>query len=161
MCSDHHYFDNITESCGKEILVANNSKLKVNGIGNVKVNVEGRNLTLKNVHYVPEICANLISVLRITESGYQVIFTQGRCRVVDNEENLFEAKLLDGMYRVKLKSACVWFNVNGQRILKRFNMESCNAVETKSTRAGQQNVNSRDMKPTVPVCTTDPRVRWC
>lgn len=49
-------------------------------------------------------CANLISVRRVTESGYEVVFSQGRCRIVaPNEEILMEARLNDGMYKLKAR----------------------------------------------------------
>lgn len=78
----------------KEVLVANSATVKVEGIGRVQVNVGNRVITLKEVNYVPKMCANLLSVRRITENGYNVLFTQERCRIINKEnEVLMEGRL--------------------------------------------------------------------
>lgn len=107
ICNNRELFDELNENeLNREILVANNNKVKVRGLGSVKLNIGDETIVLKKVNYVPEMCTNLISVRRITESGYQVLFTQGRCQVIDKKKIvLMEARLLAGMYRVKVKPA--------------------------------------------------------
>lgn len=107
MCNDKSKFTDLIEGRSeREILVADNSRVKVHGTGTVKLNIGDQTVILKKVNYVPDMCANLISVRRITESGHEVIFTQGRVRVIGaNKETIIEGRLLDGMYRVKVKNA--------------------------------------------------------
>lgn len=105
ICNDRNMFDHLIEGkLDREILVANNTKVKVMGIGHVKLSVGEESIILKKVNYVPDMCTNLISVRRITESGYQVLFTQGRCQIMDKKKViLMEARLLEGMYKLKVK----------------------------------------------------------
>lgn len=78
ICNKREFFDKLEEGeSDKEILVANNSKIKVRGTGKVKLVIGNETVLLKNVNFVPEMCTNLISVRRITENGYEVLFTQG------------------------------------------------------------------------------------
>lgn len=106
VCNDKSYFENyLEERTGKEILVANSSKVRVHGSGTVRLNIGGQAVVLKKVNHVPAMCTNLISVRRVTESGFDVLFTQGRCRILDNNKAvIIEGRLLDGMYKVKTNS---------------------------------------------------------
>lgn len=106
MCNDRSLFtDFIQGRMDKEILVADSSKIKVLGIGTVKLSIGDQIVVLKKVNFVPNMCANLISVRRITESGLQVLFTQGRVQVLDAKKAVvIEGRLLDGMYKVKVKN---------------------------------------------------------
>lgn len=105
ICNKREYFDRLEEGeSDREILVANSSKVKVHGTGKVKLVIGNETVVLKNVNFVPEMCTNLISVRRITENGYEVLFTQGECKVMDgNKSTVMKGRLLDGMYRVKAK----------------------------------------------------------
>lgn len=62
------------ESEIKEILVANNSKLQVDTEGEVIVNVKCNGsvdaVPVKNVQFVPELSANLLSVSQLAKKGY-------------------------------------------------------------------------------------------
>lgn len=106
VCNKRSFFDYLIEGdTNREILVANSNRVKIKGVGTVKLSVFDKNISLKKVNYVPEMCTNLISVRRITESGFYVVFTQGRCRVIDkNQVTIMEGRLLDGMYKVKVKN---------------------------------------------------------
>lgn len=106
VCNNKEYFEKLEEGkTDKEILVANNSKVKVHGTGTVKLVIGNETVVLKKVSFAPQMCTNLISVRRITENGYEVLFTQGECKVMDkNESVVMKGRLLDGMYRVKAKS---------------------------------------------------------
>lgn len=103
ICNREEYFDAINKTqTEKEVLVANNSRVKVMGIGNVWLNINNKRIMLKKVNFVPEMCANLISVRRITESGHEVSFMQGKCKVINKMgETILEGKLNDGMYKVQ------------------------------------------------------------
>lgn len=105
ICNNREFFDKIDEGgSNKEILIANNTKLRVQGTGTVKLSVGDQTVILKRVNYVPEMCTNLMSVRRITESGYEVLFTQGECKVMDENKKVFmKGRILDGMYRIKAK----------------------------------------------------------
>lgn len=105
ICNDVSYFEMVNElKYKKEVLVANNETVNVEGIGRVRINVSNRGISLREVNYVPRMCANLLSVRRITESGYNVLFTQGRCEVINKENEVpMEGRLNNGMYMVKTR----------------------------------------------------------
>lgn len=77
ICNNMDYFVSLEEEKGsKEILVANNGRAKVQGTGTVRLEIGTTTVTLKEVNFVPGMCTNLISVRRITENGFEVLFTQ-------------------------------------------------------------------------------------
>ena len=66
-------FDNIKNSHGKEVVVANNKRLAVECVGDASVYLstdEGERRTIiQNVEHVPQLCANLLSVRQLTANG--------------------------------------------------------------------------------------------
>lgn len=66
--------------------------------------LNGKVISFNKVNYIPGMVANLTSVRRITENGYEVLFSQGRCRVIGGKgETVLEARINNGMYKVKTK----------------------------------------------------------
>lgn len=78
------WFVNYSNKDSKEITVANNQKLKGNGVGEVKVNLKGDiQKTITDVIYVPDITANLLSVSKMTEKDLIVVFEKNKCHIYD------------------------------------------------------------------------------
>ncbi|WVY95704.1 hypothetical protein V8G54_027855 [Vigna mungo] len=73
-----------------EVRVADNSTLKVEGIGNVRIwRKNGLHATLENDLLVPEMKCNLLSVGQLTERGFTIIMkSNGQIEVVDKGKNL-------------------------------------------------------------------------
>ncbi|WVZ14484.1 hypothetical protein V8G54_012050 [Vigna mungo] len=78
-CSNHMTYNrswmmNLDESKKSKVRVADNSTLRIEGIGSVKIKRKNRlHATLENVLLVPEMKCNLLSVGQLTEKGYTVI----------------------------------------------------------------------------------------
>ncbi|WVZ01870.1 hypothetical protein V8G54_022676 [Vigna mungo] len=78
-CSNHMTYNkswltNLDESKKSKVRVADNSTLKVEGIGNVRIKSRnGMHATLENMLLVPEMKCSLISVGQLNENGYTVI----------------------------------------------------------------------------------------
>ncbi|KMQ87655.1 retrovirus-related pol polyprotein from transposon tnt 1-94 [Lasius niger] len=74
------------------VLAANNQKLKALKKGTVTISVtNGRdteNVAVEEILYVPELAANLLSVSKITEKGYKVVFKRENCAILDEEDNV-------------------------------------------------------------------------
>lgn len=68
--------ENVKKSPVKEVTVANNEKLKINHVGDLKCHIGEQlsNVTLKNVHYIPNLCVNLLSVSEMVKNGSTVVF---------------------------------------------------------------------------------------
>ena len=96
---------NKTEVNGKEVIVANNNKVSVKSSGDVEMTLVTRNkktnVTVKNVEFVPGLCANLLSVRKLTENGNKVIFENEQCKIYDNKSNLIGiATVYNDLYRL-------------------------------------------------------------
>lgn len=96
---------NTKKIIGKEVTMADNSKLKVNCAGELKLSLKnGRsstNATLQDVTYVPNLCANLLSVGRMATNGNKIVFENDFCNIYNkNRELIGTASLVDGLYRL-------------------------------------------------------------
>lgn len=112
--------NNVRKVSGKDVLIANNEKLKVECIGDATIEVhDGDEIIkciIKNVLYVPKMCTSLISVKQLTTQGLTVLFEQDECKVLDEDGIALRASMDDGMYKintmasemkVKVKKACL------------------------------------------------------
>ena len=63
MCFEKDKFELLQKHKPDTVVIGNNSKLTIHGIGNIAIN--GR--TVENVLYVPELRRNLLSVIQITK----------------------------------------------------------------------------------------------
>lgn len=69
MCSSSENMS--VDNSGQELVVANNSKLKTNGVGDVSIDLTtGHVSKIENVAYVPSLATNLLSVSSMTKKGY-------------------------------------------------------------------------------------------
>lgn len=89
-----------------KLTVANNTKESVNGKGSCKisfVNNDGDTATgkLTNVLYAPQIQGNMISVNKLTESGYKLIFDGKSCDISLQNKSVAVADKVDGLYKLR------------------------------------------------------------
>lgn len=105
----------------REVIVANNERLKVDMKGDAVFEIDdGEQIikcTVKNVLFVPGICANLISVNQLTQQGFSVMFEEDKCKILDENEVVLEAHRSEGMYKLQTESvewACVAKQVSGK-----------------------------------------------
>lgn len=107
MTSRCELLQNVCESSSSAtVTVANNTTLKVKGEGTVKLMTNNTKVTIHKVLYVPEICANLLSVSAMVKKGMRLEFHQGGCDIRDvNGETVATAKIVNGMYRLEVASS--------------------------------------------------------
>ena len=63
------------------------------GIGSVNLQMvlpagKFRNCTLNDVLYVPDLAFNLLSVVKITNAGKKVVFSESSCEIFNNDDSL-------------------------------------------------------------------------
>ncbi|KFM77017.1 Copia protein, partial [Stegodyphus mimosarum] len=93
MCNKGERFEEIKPFSGTVACASKNDVLKVEGIGTVSGTLNGKEILLKDVLYVPELNGQLISVKNIQKAGYSVIF-KNDVAVIENRNEKFEfAKL--------------------------------------------------------------------
>ena len=83
MCNDRSKFINFKSST-TSITIANNTKMKVVGRGDVRVKTKtGSTFTLLDVLYVPQLASNLLSVTyAIKNPNIRFDITSGLCRIM-------------------------------------------------------------------------------
>lgn len=87
------------------ITVANGYELKSSGIGSGYLNIldgngNTRKVEIKDVLYVPNIESNLLSVKRLAEKGFKIIFQGNICEIYF-KKNLFAVAMLhNGLYKL-------------------------------------------------------------
>jgi len=87
------------------VQATNNQKLNVPCKGTVNICVSNdkntETIVAEDVLYVPKLAANLLSVSKITEKGYNVLFMMDECAIMDGR-NIVVAKgqRCDGVYQL-------------------------------------------------------------
>lgn len=90
----------------RNIVTANNARLKVNGVGNVNLRIDGHSVEICDVLHIPELTANLLSVKRIVEKGNRVIFEGSNCNIFNQDNKLLlKCPAENGVYRVNCDDA--------------------------------------------------------
>jgi cell division cycle protein 20 (cofactor of APC complex)/ATP-binding cassette subfamily B (MDR/TAP) protein 1 len=92
LCNNRTYFDNATfkHIPHKNVVLGNNECIQAIGIGDIPVRVRINNtsnlidVTFKDVLYVPDIAANLLSVAKITSNDVKVMFTGNECNIINS-----------------------------------------------------------------------------
>lgn len=87
------------------MLVANSDKMVIDCVGCVKQcvlnNGKQTELTINKVHYVPNICANLLSVSQIVSNDNAVLFTKNGCKIYDSDWNVIAtASLVNDLFKL-------------------------------------------------------------
>eukprot|EP00253_Pinus_taeda_P001615 PITA_01615 len=72
----------IKKETNLEIVLGDNSKYPVKGVGNVILQLNhGNTIHLQDVLYVPDLKKNLVSISAMEDKGYKVAFSDGKVRV--------------------------------------------------------------------------------
>jgi transposase InsO family protein len=93
-CSNHMsgkrtWFYELDEFVNRRIRFADDSVVKAEGIGKVRIQCkDGRNTSISDVLYVPTMKSNLISIGQLLEKGYVVKMEDKVLRVFDNKMSL-------------------------------------------------------------------------
>ncbi|KAK3929564.1 Retrovirus-related Pol polyprotein from transposon TNT 1-94 [Frankliniella fusca] len=92
------------------ITLADDSKLKCGGKGDVRFSCNGKSKLLRDVLYVPELSANLISVPQLVDRGFEVVFGKDECSIKNKSGNVLlcgmrrESKVRGGLFVVDCDS---------------------------------------------------------
>jgi hypothetical protein len=92
LCNNRTYFDNSTfkHIPHKNVVLGNNECIQAIGIGDIPVRVRINNtsnlidVTFKDVLYVPDIAANLLSVAKMTSNDVKVMFKGNECNIINS-----------------------------------------------------------------------------
>ena len=93
----------IEKETNLEIVLGDNMKYPVKGVGNVSLKLnQGNMIHLQDVLYVPDLKKNLVSISAMEDKGYKVTFSDGKVRIWKN--NVKDAFTLgfrvDSLYQV-------------------------------------------------------------
>jgi hypothetical protein len=103
MCSEKAKFQEMKTPKVQTLNLANSCSTKIEGSGTVQVSVE-ENLTVRldETLYVPDLRSNLLSVAKMTEHGFEVIFRRNEAIVTnpDTGENVIVARRDKDMYYI-------------------------------------------------------------
>ena len=81
MSGDKGWFTNLEELSNQAVMLGNDLRLAVKGIGNVRTEVDGAVHLVTNVYYVPELKANLMSIGQIQEKGAKILLEDGSFKI--------------------------------------------------------------------------------
>lgn len=105
LCSDPNkfvHFENITDG---RLNLANKTSTVINGKGTVHLNTEiegkSKQLHLNEALHVPDLRSNLLSVSKITDKGFKVIFDDKLAHIIDRDGfTKLEATRINGLYYI-------------------------------------------------------------
>ncbi|CAH2091010.1 unnamed protein product [Euphydryas editha] len=100
MCNNKNLFTSMDTSFTSNVTVADNNILQCKGKGYVTVYVNKCSRIIENVLYVPNLSANLLSVSKLTDKGYSVIFNNDKCHIKNKNRVLASASHIDGLYKL-------------------------------------------------------------
>lgn len=106
MTSDTSLLDDVDRSKATAVCLADGKSIKSSGTGTGKLvsfNGDGAkmNVRLDNVLHVPSLAGNLLSVSRIADLGFRVLFDQKQCHVLKGEESVLVGQRKGGLYHLK------------------------------------------------------------
>ena len=79
MTGRREFFSNLDESTIRSVKFGDNSRIQIRGRGAIEVKQrDGSILRLCNVLFVPQLEANILSLGRLDEEGYQMIMGEGK-----------------------------------------------------------------------------------
>lgn len=86
----------------KEIVTANNAKMKTSRVGKVMLRVNEDEIEVDDVLHVPGLSANLLSISRMVKNGNTVIFNKDGCTVYNSSNvQVVQLKESDGVYKMR------------------------------------------------------------
>lgn len=107
MVCDEYFFEYLDRSSTETIFLADGTKIKSKGIGYGFIELEGENgnvqiCKIDNALYVPEIDGNLLSVKKLTENNFIVIFKSNECVIKTESQVIARAKLRNNLYELNI-----------------------------------------------------------
>ena len=82
-----------------DLLVGNGASVAVLQVGDATLSLaNNKTLVLTNCYYVPEIVKNIISISRLTNDGFKLLFENNGCSIFLNKELFGHGTLVNGLY---------------------------------------------------------------
>jgi transposase InsO family protein len=104
MCSNRNFFVELNNKHKGQVVLADGQKLSTLGIGTGYLNCEfdsqHNKIKVADVLFVPQLKGNLISVRKLTERQFKVVFENDSCKIMRNDEVLAHASLQHGLYEL-------------------------------------------------------------
>lgn len=104
MCCDKKLFSTFKSGFYGEVTIASGDTINAQGIGSIKVIVGNIDkpieIILLNVLYIPNLHTNLLSIQKITQRGFSIVFTSTECLLKFNAEIYLIGKVENGLYRL-------------------------------------------------------------
>lgn len=100
VCGHKELFTGMKEY-NSSVVLASGDKFQVSGIGEVEVKFFGKFYTLMDVLYIPDMKSNFLSISKMAEKGYSIIFTKNKVDIFKHEQFQFNAMESNGIYKIK------------------------------------------------------------
>lgn len=96
----------LEKASGGSVCLADGKKIPARGSGSSKLEVlnesdQSKSVTLKRVLLVPELASNLVSIARIADEGFDVLFTRSDCKLLKNGKPVLLGERKGGLYYLK------------------------------------------------------------
>ncbi|KAL7724842.1 hypothetical protein ACLKA6_012828 [Drosophila palustris] len=104
MCSQKERFENVSAAKCPQLKLANGESTDTEGCGLVPFNPSNKySANLVNTLYVPELRENLLSVSKICDHGFNILFKKDRAEILrgSNGQIVFTAKRKQDLYHVE------------------------------------------------------------
>jgi hypothetical protein len=105
MTNSKLHFSTFSDSKSEIVCIANSDTIKTRGIGNLYLyckNDEGkvRSVLITDVHYVPELNGNLLSVHALTKKGISVKLDDEKCAIMKGDDDMATADAKQQLYEL-------------------------------------------------------------
>lgn len=129
MCFNKELFDSLDMRQKGNVTIADGAKIEVSGKGTIHVKIDNDKnpfvSKLSDVKYVPKLDTNLLSVKKLTEKGFTVVFQDKNCFLVrddekillENSENILLGRHDGSLYKMlESQQKCYYTNENNRCI---------------------------------------------
>ncbi|KAL0301539.1 UNVERIFIED_CONTAM: hypothetical protein Sradi_6430700 [Sesamum radiatum] len=104
ICSDKEMLSIYTPINGRKLFMGNSATSNIVGIINVVLKMtSGKELTLIDVLYVPDIRKNLVSGLLLVKSGFRLVFESNKFVLTKNKHFIEKEYVENGLFKMNLK----------------------------------------------------------
>lgn len=144
MCNNKDLLFNTRETCVQLISVANDQKLQSTLTGDMNIVINKQVKTFRNVMFVPNLSANLLSVSKLCQDGYIVQFNNEGCFLYDKDCKTFGNYLIkiactNGIYKLE---GCV---CDGNSLNRRHSLLLRNRQDSLSAAVATSALSSADI----------------
>ena len=102
MCCDANLFQELKMGFFGDVIIASGETISSKGRGTIKltagIGINAVELILLNVLFIPELHTNLLSIRKITEKNFSVIFTHFGCLLKAQNKTFLIGKFINGLY---------------------------------------------------------------